>query len=105
MDLQEFYTRVFSSSRLQTHSGLDMSDYSTEAGLNLFFVPRILNEGTARRQRSFNYPVLLNSRNSSFFIEPTMRQNEKKLIEKLKTKIHGVNRNPMTPTTLTEKNW
>lgn len=79
--IKEFYTRVFSSSRLQTHSGLDMSDYSTEAGLNLFFVPRIVSE------------------------EPTMRQNEKKLIEKLKTKIHGVNRNPMTPSTLTEKNW
>ena len=79
--IKEFYSKVFSSSRLQTHSGLDTSDYSTEAGLNLFFVPRIASE------------------------EPTMRQNEKKLIEKLKTKIHGVSRNPMTPSTLTEKNW
>lgn len=34
-----------------------------------------------------------------------MRQNEKKLIEKLRTKIHGVTRNPMTLSTLTEKNW
>lgn len=34
-----------------------------------------------------------------------MRQNGKKLIEKLKTKIHGVNRNSMTPSTLSEKNW
>lgn len=37
--------------------------------------------------------------------ESTMRQDERKLIEKLKIKIHGVNRNPMTPSTLTEKNW
>ncbi|XP_076756945.1 nonsense-mediated mRNA decay factor SMG9 [Xylocopa sonorina] len=79
---KEFYSKVFSSSRLQTHSGLDMSNHTMEAGLNLFFIPRIKNEE-----------------------EPTMRQNERKLIEKLKTKIHGVNRNPMTPTTLTEKNW
>ncbi|OAD57874.1 Protein SMG9 [Eufriesea mexicana] len=79
---KEFYSKLFSSSRLQTHSGLDMSNYSMEAGLNLFFIPRIINEE-----------------------EFTMRQNEKKLIEKLKTKIHGVNRNSMTPSTLTEKNW
>ncbi|XP_053982442.1 nonsense-mediated mRNA decay factor SMG9 [Hylaeus volcanicus] len=79
--IKEFYSKVFSSSRLQTHSGLDMSNHSMDAGLNLFFIPQIVNE------------------------EPTMRQNEKKLIEKLRTKIHGVNRNQMTPSTLTEKNW
>lgn len=43
--LQEFYTKLFSSSRLQIHSGLDMSNHSMEAGLNLFFIPRITNEG------------------------------------------------------------
>ncbi|PBC33317.1 hypothetical protein APICC_08648 [Apis cerana cerana] len=80
--VKEFYTKLFSNSRLQIHSGLDMSNHSMEAGLNLFFIPRITNEE-----------------------EFTMRQNGKKLIEKLKTKIHGVNRNSMTPSTLTEKNW
>ncbi|KAK1116520.1 hypothetical protein K0M31_018983 [Melipona bicolor] len=80
--VKEFYNKLFSSSRLQTHSGLDLSNNSMEAGLNLFFIPRIVNEE-----------------------ELTIRQNRKKLIEKLKTKIHGVTRNPMTPTTLTEKNW
>lgn len=44
--LQEFYTKLFSNSRLQIHSGLDMSNHSMEAGLNLFFIPRITNEGT-----------------------------------------------------------
>ncbi|XP_076235415.1 nonsense-mediated mRNA decay factor SMG9 isoform X2 [Calliopsis andreniformis] len=44
--IKEFYSKVFSNSRLQTHSGLDMSDCSTEAGLNLFLLPRIVNEGT-----------------------------------------------------------
>ncbi|XP_076652556.1 nonsense-mediated mRNA decay factor SMG9 [Halictus rubicundus] len=78
---KDFYSKVFSASRLQTHSGLDMSPQSTDASLNLFFIPEIVNE------------------------ESAMRQNEKKLIERLKTKIHGVSRNPMTPTTLTEKNW
>ncbi|XP_050492529.1 nonsense-mediated mRNA decay factor SMG9 isoform X6 [Bombus huntii] len=81
-NVKEFYGKLFSSSRLQIHSGLDMSNHSMEAGLNLFFIPRIVNEE-----------------------EVTIRQNEKKLIEKLKTKIHGVTRNPMTPSTLTEKDW
>ncbi|XP_068985669.1 nonsense-mediated mRNA decay factor SMG9 isoform X3 [Bombus flavifrons] len=80
-NVKEFYGKLFSSSRLQIHSGLDMSNHSMEAGLNLFFIPRIVNE------------------------EVTIHQNEKKLIEKLKTKIHGVTRNPMTPSTLTEKDW
>ncbi|KAG7212657.1 hypothetical protein KM043_012939 [Ampulex compressa] len=80
--MKDFYNKVLSNSRLQTHSGLDMNDYSAEAGLNLFLIPQITTEE-----------------------EPTMRQNEKKLIEKLRTKIHGVTRNPMTLSTLTEKNW
>lgn len=50
--LQEFYTKLFSSSRLQIHSGLDMSNHSMEAGLNLFFIPRITNEGTV-----FHYSI------------------------------------------------
>ncbi|XP_050596566.1 nonsense-mediated mRNA decay factor SMG9 isoform X1 [Bombus affinis] len=81
-NVKEFYGKLFSSSRLQIHSGLDMSNHSMEAGLNLFFIPCIVNED-----------------------EVTIHQNEKKLIEKLRTKIHGVTRNPMTPSTLTEKDW
>lgn len=80
--MKEFYNKVFSSSRLQTHSGLDMSKDSNEGGLNLVLVPCSTNEE-----------------------EPALTQNERKLMEKLKTKIHGVTRNPMTPSTLTEKNW
>ncbi|XP_078041813.1 nonsense-mediated mRNA decay factor SMG9 [Augochlora pura] len=79
--VKDFYSKVFSTSRLQTHSGLDMSPQSVDASLNLFFIPEITNE------------------------ESPMHQNEKKLIERLKTKIHGVSKNPMTPATLTEKNW
>lgn len=45
MYFQEFYNKLFSSSRLQTHSGLDLSNNSMEAGLNLFFIPRIVNDG------------------------------------------------------------
>ena len=42
----------------------------------------------------------------NFFLdEPTFHENEKQLIEKLRMKIHGVARNAMTPSTLTEKNW
>lgn len=36
---QEFYNKVFSTSRLQTHSGIDMSNCSTENVLNLFLIP------------------------------------------------------------------
>jgi protein SMG9 len=32
-------------------------------------------------------------------------ENEKVLIEKLRTKIHGISRNPMTPSVLTERSW
>jgi len=32
-------------------------------------------------------------------------ENEKSLIDKLRTKIHGVTRNLMTPSVLTEKSW
>lgn len=54
-----------------------------EAALNLFLIPRVCLDKD---------------------LSPT-RQNVRKLIEKLKTKIHGASRNPMTPSTLTEKNW
>lgn len=54
MHLQEFYGKLFSSSRLQIHSGLDMSNHSMEAGLNLFFIPRIVNEGTVQTLTSLN---------------------------------------------------
>lgn len=32
-------------------------------------------------------------------------ESEKSLINKLRQKIHGITRNPMTPSVLTEKNW
>nr|XP_031830020.1 protein SMG9 [Nomia melanderi] len=79
--MKDFYSKVFSTSRLQTHSGLDASIQSVDASLNLYFVPQIVNE------------------------ETPMYQNEKKLIERLKTKIHGISKNPMTPSPLTERNW
>lgn len=37
--------------------------------------------------------------------EPSLRQNEKKLIEKLRMKIHSVSRKPMTEGAWTEKSW
>ncbi|XP_033223438.1 protein SMG9 [Belonocnema kinseyi] len=80
--MKEFYNKVFANSRLQTHSGLDMSSHLTEGQLNLFLIPTIGPE-----------------------TEPTFHENEKQLIEKLRIKIHGVARNAMTPSTLTEKNW
>lgn len=80
--MKEFYNKVFSSSRLQIHSGLDMSHGSIENGLNLFLIPLI------RAEDEFN-----------------VQENEKRLVEKLRMKIHGVSRHPMTPSTLTEKNW
>jgi len=43
---QEFYNKIFSSSRLQTHSGINMDHYSTESGLNLFLIPFKNKEGT-----------------------------------------------------------
>lgn len=79
--MKEFYNKVFSSSRLQTHSGIDMSHCSTENGLNLFLIP-------SRKEEDM------------IFCE-----NEKSLIDKLRTKIHGVTRNLMTPSVLTEKSW
>lgn len=45
LSFQEFYNKVFASSRLQTHSGLDMSCGSVESGLNLFLIPLITTEG------------------------------------------------------------
>lgn len=56
MHLQEFYGKLFSSSRLQIHSGLDMSNHSMEAGLNLFFIPRIVNEGTVFNITQYSQP-------------------------------------------------
>ncbi|XP_034934513.1 protein SMG9 [Chelonus insularis] len=80
--MTDFYTKVFATSKLQIHSGLDMSSYPTEGQLNLFLIPKICPES-----------------------EPIMHDNEKDLIEKLRNKIHGVSRNSLTPSTLTEKNW
>lgn len=36
---------MFSTSKLQTHSGINMSQCSTESGLNLFLIPSRTNEG------------------------------------------------------------
>ncbi|XP_044018021.1 protein SMG9 [Aphidius gifuensis] len=80
--MKEFYSKVFATSKLQTHSGLDMSVTSKDGQLNLFLIPFITNKD-----------------------EPTIHENEKELIEKLRRKIHGITRNPMTPAILTEKNW
>jgi len=43
---QEFYNKVFSNSRLQTHSGINMDHCSTENGLNLFLISFKNKEGT-----------------------------------------------------------
>ncbi|KAI4496165.1 hypothetical protein M0802_008032 [Mischocyttarus mexicanus] len=80
--MKDFYNKVFSSSRLQTNSGLDMSSDSVESGFNLFYLPLITTDD-----------------------EININENEKKLVEKLRMKIHGVSRHPMTPSTLTEKTW
>ncbi|XP_074111432.1 nonsense-mediated mRNA decay factor SMG9 [Cotesia typhae] len=80
--MTEFYDKVFSRSRLQTHSGLNMSSSSTDGQLNLFLIPEIKSQS-----------------------EPIIHENEKELIQKLRNKIHGILRNPLTPSALTEKNW
>ncbi|XP_011494881.1 PREDICTED: protein SMG9 isoform X2 [Ceratosolen solmsi marchali] len=80
--IKDFYNKTFASSRLQTHSGLDMSLYPAENQLNLFLIPLISTDG------------------ESMFYE-----NENELIAKLRKKIHGISRNAMTPSNLTEKNW
>lgn len=46
---QDFYNKTFSSSRLQTHSGIDMSQDSTESGLNLFLIPSNLNRNKGKK--------------------------------------------------------
>ncbi|XP_011153344.1 protein SMG9 [Harpegnathos saltator] len=86
--MKDFYKKTFSSSRLQTHSGIDMSQDSTENGLNLFLIPSNLNRNKEA------------STEDIFFGE-----SEKSLLDKLRRKIHGVTKNPMTPSVLTEKNW
>lgn len=37
--------------------------------------------------------------------ESTLLEDKEQLVEKLRRKIHGVTRNAMTPSNLTEKNW
>ncbi|XP_071632718.1 nonsense-mediated mRNA decay factor SMG9 isoform X2 [Temnothorax longispinosus] len=81
-EMKDFYNKVSSSSRLQTHSGIDMSPCSTESSLNLFLIPSRAKEE-----------------------DKTFCENEESLIDKLRTKIHGVPRNSITPSVLTEKNW
>ncbi|KYM94720.1 Protein SMG9, partial [Cyphomyrmex costatus] len=81
-EMKDFYNKVFSSSRLQIHSGIDMNHCSTDSGLNLFLIP------SRTRQEDI------------IFCE-----NEEFLIDKLRTRIYGVPRNSITPSVLTEKNW
>ncbi|XP_039313533.1 protein SMG9 isoform X1 [Solenopsis invicta] len=81
-EMKDFYNKVFSSSRLQTQSGIDMNHCSTENGLNLFFIPSRTKEE-----------------------DMTFCESEESLIDRLRTKIHGVSRNSITPSVLTEKNW
>lgn len=50
--------------------------------------------------------LIFNIFNCIFIAEDkTFCENEKSLIDKLRTKIHGVPRNSITPSVLTEKNW
>ncbi|XP_012252963.2 nonsense-mediated mRNA decay factor SMG9 isoform X2 [Athalia rosae] len=79
--MSDFYNKVLTNSRLQTHSGLNMGSSIVEGQLNLFIVPKITSE------------------------DLVIHESEAKLIEKLRMRIHGVSRNPMTPAVLTEKNW
>ncbi|XP_020293560.1 protein SMG9 isoform X1 [Pseudomyrmex gracilis] len=80
--IKKFYDKLFSTSKLQTHSGINMGNCSTESGLNLFLIPSRTNDE-----------------------EKIFYESEKSLIDKLRTKIYGVTRNPMTPSVLTEKSW
>ncbi|KAL0123421.1 hypothetical protein PUN28_005744 [Cardiocondyla obscurior] len=81
-EIKDFYNKIFSISRLQTHSGIDMSHCSKENNLNLFLIPSRTKE------------------EDKIFCE-----NEEFLIDKLRTKIHGVPRNSIASSVLTEKNW
>ncbi|XP_011706483.1 PREDICTED: protein SMG9 isoform X1 [Wasmannia auropunctata] len=99
-EMKDFYNKVFSSSRLQTHSGIDMSHCSTENGLNLFLIPS--------RTKGKNYFRFIEKYILIYiFIAEDMMfcENEESLIHKLRTKIHGVPRNSITSSILTEKNW
>ncbi|XP_024939278.1 protein SMG9 isoform X2 [Cephus cinctus] len=42
--MKEFYNKVFATSRLQTHSSIDMSSFSVEGQLNLFLIPDMTTE-------------------------------------------------------------
>ncbi|XP_043289638.1 protein SMG9 isoform X2 [Venturia canescens] len=89
--MRDFYSRAFATSRLQTRSGLHMNSNSVDLQFNLFLIPNINldDESTswANEQLKFDEKA----------------RNE--LIEELRKKIHGVSRNSMTPSALTEKNW
>ncbi|XP_014208604.1 protein SMG9 [Copidosoma floridanum] len=80
--MKDFYNKTFSSSKLQTHSSLDMNSCFVDNQLNLFLFPLI-------------------SKNT----KPMFIEDEYKLTDQLKRKIHGVTRNAMTPSNLTERNW
>lgn len=51
--MKEFYNKVFLNSKLQTHSGLDMSNHSSEEELNLFLIPSFGSGGTQDSQFYF----------------------------------------------------
>jgi hypothetical protein len=56
---KDFYNKAFASSRLQIHSGLDMSLYPMENQLNLFLIPLILKDGNIHESKSY--------KNNNFF--------------------------------------
>ncbi|XP_066596412.1 nonsense-mediated mRNA decay factor SMG9-like [Prorops nasuta] len=80
--MKGFYSKIFSASRLRTHSSLDMCDSVSDGGLNFFLVPKITKED-----------------------DPAIHEDKEKLIRKLRMKIHSMTCHPMTPSTLTERNW
>lgn len=85
-----------------------MSHCSTESGLNIFLLPSRTKEGKNRRFKSFieNCIITFNIFNCIFIAEDmTFCENEESLIHKLRTKIHGVSRNSIMPSVLTERNW
>ncbi|XP_046470203.1 nonsense-mediated mRNA decay factor SMG9 isoform X1 [Neodiprion pinetum] len=80
--MKDFYNKVFINSRLLTHSGLNMASSVVDGLLNLFVIPEITNED-----------------------ETIVHDSAEKISEKLRMRIHGISRNNMTSTVLTEKNW
>lgn len=84
-----------------------MSANSVDGQLNLFLLPNVLCQGTfILKLQIIMKSNLLTLNNLIFILEETaFCESQSDLIERLKRKIHGVARNAMTPSTLSEKNW